>query len=508
AWTDPFEPCDYCTRYELFDGSHSSLIGDISASNSPFHGMFQPFHPSYKFSYDFGVESASGIQPNGTYAITGRESIPQNYDPIDPEGDLSDPNNYLPGQIDRSDPANLKIGGGSVTVAAKVPGKELQFTPEKFIPVTIKDIKFQVVQEIAYRYPGQDFFTIYASEEPLITDINVKDIGLEAIGTVAGDQIVTDRQFDVVSTDSTRDLQEQIRRNVAELTAGVEACSVKELTAFETTSGGCIVEDTINGTLLAFYSGSASEELILGNGVDDLVAPNKPYTIIVKGGANVFIKSNITYGNDNASLGIIVIAENIGEGANTYVSSVPTNIATTLYTEGSVISRPAEDSDLSDPKSLVYYGGATGNVQDLGSQLYWQGSIASRNTIGGAGQEKVPEGISCLEGDARLNCAQRYDFDYLRRFTTVNKIEDGSVIASQIANGGQFSGGGSCDDNITCITGSLPSLITLTTGATGFIDEDNSELAPFFVEKDPRALNNPPPGFTLSGGLDSTQVIR
>ncbi len=528
AWTDPFEPCDYCTRFELFDGSHSSLIGDISANNSPFHGVYQAFHSGFKFSYDFGIESTSGIQTDGTYTITGRESIPQIYK-ADPET-----GEYPNGQIDRSDPANLKIGSGSIGSAAKVLNKELQFTPEKFIPVTINDIKFQVVQEIAYRFADQDLFTIYASEEPLITDIDVKDIGLEAIGTVAGDQIVTDRQFDVVSTDSTRDLQEQIRRNVAEMTASITPCPVKELTSDETDiygfelSGDCTTTDNVNGTMIAFYEGTSDEELVLGDGVSDLVAPNMPYTIIVQGGANVFIKSNIIYNDDNASLGIIVIAENIGDGANTYISPVPTNIATTLYTEGSVISRP-EGSVLANatavPKindpSLVYYGGSAGNVQDLGSQLYWQGSIASRNTIGGAGQEKVPEGIDCLDGDGRLNCAQRYDFDYLRRFTAVNEEaredpeDDNSdliIVASKIANNGKFSGGGSCDNETgLCIQGPIaktPPLIKLD--ASGFIIEDPtiSQLAPFFVEKDPRALNNPPPGFTLSGGLDSTQVIR
>lgn len=511
AWSDPFESCDYCTRYELYDGSHSDItIGDIDAGNSPFHGVFQEFHPSYKFSYDFGLESL-GIQNNGTYAITGRESIPHDFPPNDPEGDLSDPTNYEDGEIDRSDPSTLVIGNGSASSPIKI-SKEIQFTPEKFIPVTINDIKFQVVQEIAYRFADQNLFTIYADEEPLITNIDVKDIGVEAIGTVAGDQIVTNRQFDVVGTASTKDLQEQIRRNVAELVAGVEGCDVKELNAFET-SGNCVTADSVNGTLFAFYEGGSDEELVLGNGTDDLTAPSVPYTIIVKGGANVFIKSNIIYSGPNASLGIIVIAEEIGNGANTYISHVPTNIAATLYTEGSVISRPADStiaSNLSDP-ALVYYGGGGGDVQDLGSQLYWQGSIASRNTIGGAGQEKVPDGIECLEGDARLNCAQRYDFDYLRRFTTVNKHDDSDhpeeVTASLVANKGNFSGGGSCDnDTGTCTAGLLETLIALD--GEGYIDEENSELAPFFVEKDSRVLNNPPPGFTISGGLDSTQEIR
>ena len=130
------------------------------------------------------------------------------------------------------------------------------------------------------------------------------------------------------------------------------------------------------------------------------------------------------------------------------------------------------------------------------------GSIASRNTIAGAGQEKVPEGIGCLPGDTRLNCAQRYDLDYLRRFTAV--IDD-IAGKSYIINSGKFSGGGKCPGGNCSYDGLLPTIVTLIVDQ---IDETNSELAPFFIEQDPRTFNNPPPGFTVLVGLESIQEIR
>ncbi|MDO8643732.1 MAG: hypothetical protein Q7S00_02045, partial [bacterium] len=140
----------------------------------------------------------------------------------------------------------------------------------------------------------------------------------------------------------------------------------------------------------------------------------------------------------------------------------------------------------------------------LSNQLLWQGSLASKNTIGGAASLKIPSGRTCA-GTSSLNCAQRYDLDFLRRFTATDK---------KVTNNGLFSGGGNCDE-LTCQagTGNLPSVVTLTdTDADGTDDTiavDTSILDPFFIQKDDRRINtNPPPGFRTSSQQEFFQEIR
>jgi len=541
AWSDPFEFCTNCTRYEMYmKGGHNygTPMVPIEPNNTPFLDFFEQFHSGSKFYYnddaltpanivlssevsakasahpEFDTSQlpdgylANEIGDDGRYGVTGLASIPQKYDPIktdDVNHNLTDPFNYPPGYIDRSDPTNLDLD----LVSGKTKTKQIRFYPEKLVPVTLTGLKLRFIQEIAYRFqkepplPTQQIYTVYALANPLLENVEVKDTGLEAKGTVAGEQIVTGRQFEVVSTAGTRKLQEEMRRNVAEMLAGFYTvpCQMsgdgQTIKGFDTT-GDCVVKDTVNNTMFAYYEGNENQTLTLGDESADLTAPNFPYTIIVKGGANVFIKSNIVY-VPGSSFGIIVIADTVGVGANTYISPVPTNISAVLYTEGSILS-------MSNTGQL-YYGGAPGDITDLANQLYWRGSFASRNTIAGAGQKKIPTGVKCLDADTTFSCAQRYDMDYLRRFTVV--IDNTSVPPNftTIASNGKFSGGGYCKPDGTCVMGGTrPSVVVLD--GSNHIDELKSQLATVYVEKDSATLNNPPPGFSVTFGLESIQEIR
>jgi len=543
AWSDPFEFCTNCTRYEMYmnEGhNYGTPMVPIEPNNTPFLDFFEQFHSGSKFYYnddaltpanivlssevsakasahpEFDTSQlpdgylANEIGDDGRYGVTGLASIPQKYDPIktdDVNHNLTDPFNYPPGYIDRSDATNLDL-----TAGATLP-KQIRFYPEKLVPVTLTGLKLRLIHEIAYRFEEQILYTSYALDMPLLKDVEVKDVGLEAKGTVAGEQIVTGREFEVVSTAGTRKLQEEMRRNVAEMLAGVDTtkCQLSDtetvLTNFDKTPGNCVIEDAVNKTMFAYYEGNENQTLTLGleDVTGNLTAPDFPYTIIVKGGANVFIKSNIVY-VPGSSFGIIVIADTIGVGANTYISPDPTNISAVLYTEGSILSRSIKTVS-QDSIDFLYYGGAKGNIQDLANQLYWRGSFASRNTIAGAGQKKIPTGVKCLDSDTTFNCAQRYDMDYLRRFTVV--IDKTSVPPNFtiIANNGKFSGGGSCNSSSgMCEIGGLPTVVELD--SSGHIDELKSQLATVYVEKDSATLNNPPPGFSVTFGLESIQEIR
>jgi len=509
AWTSPFEPCSFCTRYEWYDGDHSALsgLGEQDAEDSVFHSFFQQFNPVYppdtdpaKVMYDFDTPSA--LEADGHYNIIGREPIPYQHEfiAIPPDEDRNDPANWdEDGLIDRSDAADLSLAAGASV------SKSLQFTPEQFSGgVTIDDIKLQLVQEIGYRFGNQPIFSVYA-QPPLIDNLEVRDVGLEAIGPVWGEELVTGRKFDVISRTDNLDLQKIIRYNAVQMHSSIGSPCPADgvIFTFDGADPSCVYYDTVNDTKFAYYSGSPGDLLTIGNGAD-LAAPSVPYTLIVDGGADVLIQDNLYYtpGEPRASFGIIVIAENIGQGADVYIDPAITNLVGVLYTEGSV---------LSGAPGTVYYGGGSGNVQDLRNQLYWKGSIASRNTIGGSGQDpvRIPDGTVCEDGDTDLSCAQRYDFDYLRRFTAVVDEVGGT---SSIVGGGLFSGGGccgtGCDPDITdgtCQFGTLPTIIVLDGNQ---IDEAQSELAVFFVEPDPRTTAYPPPGFTVPKSFESIQEIR
>ena len=139
----------------------------------------------------------------------------------------------------------------------------------------------------------------------------------------------------------------------------------------------------------------------------------------------------------------------------------------------------------------------------LKNQLYWQGSIASRNTIGGANNNVLPDNVSCAAWPDTPSCAQAYDLDFLRRFTTISQ---GGLTF--VPTGVHFSGDGECltgtAPNPNCVHGgSLPSTISLSGDS---IDAAAStSLETMFIERDNRPV---PPGFSSKGGLTSSQVIR
>ena len=201
------------------------------------------------------------------------------------------------------------------------------------------------------------------------------------------------------------------------------------------------------------------------------------------------MRNNVAFADNTSALGIIILGAE-DRGANVYIHPNPTNMVGNLYAEGSLLSSP-------DPAGgLLYYGGE--NPSALRNQLYWQGSIASLNTLGGASTNLVPQGITCPEGITLYQCAQRYDMNFLRRF---------SAGTDSIANNGLFSGGGSCALG-ACTLGPLPRTVSLD--AAGLIlpvggAGGSKSLDAFFIEPSARPS---PPGFRITGEQESSQVIR
>jgi len=420
----------------------------------------------------FATDAPAPLSPEGTYPVDKSFSITGN-------------------EIDRSDTASLAALGSSASLPFA-----LNFTPTFFIPTgssDLSDIQLQIEQQIGYRFSGQPLFTVYAPDSLLLSGLGLGGSGAKFKGVGAG-KTIFDGHLNVISS-GVKGLKEQIRRNVATLTLNRKGgCPVVPSASFSSlpSSIDCVSSDSASHTMVAYYSGSPTDVLPLGDGASVITVPaDTHYTLILKGGANLLIRSNIVYGNENSSLGIILLGDSKGQGANVYVDPGITNMVGSLFAEGSLLSSPNG--------STLYYGSTGVNASALKNQLFWQGSIATLNTLGGANQNVLPAGVECLGPLTLLDCAQRYDLNFLRRFSVTS---DGLSIL----NGGLFSGGGSCINGSCSIPPSPLSSFSTVSISAGKIDKNNSEsLDAFYISPTSRPA---PPGFSLTSELQSAPVIR
>jgi hypothetical protein len=133
-------------------------------------------------------------------------------------------------------------------------------------------------------------------------------------------------------------------------------------------------------------------------------------TVIIDGW-NLFIDKNLFYKNNKLdSIWFIVLKDKNWNGGNIYISPEITNIVWAFYAEGSVIS-------FDWTKEL---DGNT-DYKTLKNQLHLFGTFMTQNTIWGS--RKTPpecpynvDECSTNDLDLRLQIAQKYDLQYLRRY--------------------------------------------------------------------------------------------
>lgn len=491
------------TRYELLYSSED-VPGFLDVTR--FHNASQNLHSQSTFFH-------STVDPTGVYQVDGSFYVENT-------ASCKTDSSCLPVPLDRTDSLpegfGLSAGGSS--------GDTHSFTfgllPSQFIGEAVgSKVLFGIDQYLAYRTPAMlnNFFqyAIYPATS-FIDGVEVKSIGLGTSGIVSGGQVfesVSGRDLETISTTSSADLRRDVRKNVASLTRTLVPCqldpaSVTILNSLpsDPANNSCVALDEVNHTIIAYYKGPGTIQL--GNGALITVRTGFKYSLILTDGANLYLNDNIIYpaGDTSTSFGMILMQNDLGtdlltKGANVFLSPLPTNLVGLLYAEGSLLSSP-------DGGTTFYYG-AGADSKELKNQLYWQGSIASRNTIGGAPNKAVPDGVDCDPWGNIINCAQAYDLDYLRRFTTVHD----STGIDYAPAGYFFSGGGKCDPGIAtnpgCILpGGLPSTVSLSGAAPGPISINvtaSKSLDTFFIERDNRPV---PPGFSSGGGLTSTSEIR
>jgi hypothetical protein len=490
-------------RYELFRGTPANIGGsseDNNGSDTVYHTEWAEKYPDlWDYSRDIGpapsfdpISITDPVDINGAYNITGIFDKPDAENPpdilIDRSDSLADLNLDVLNNDNETDSADINIGFTVYDIYGEQP---------------TASISAGIYQYVAYRMPlinrpapAFDDFAVYMPTQT-VPDAEVKRVGVQATGMVTGENVyetMGGREFEAISSPGLAQLKTQMRDNAAELSRNLIACGIGTISEFAVNNTGCIRYDLNNKTVVAVYEGTPEDTLVIDASDDTITIPDGYlYTIIVKGGANVFIKDNIAYEGDNASFGMIVLADEKGNGGNVYISPDPTNIVGLLYAEGSLLSSPNG--------STLYY--ATADAGELKNQLYWKGSIVSKNTIGGAANRVAPDGV-CGDIDLAV-CSQIYDLDFIRRFTV--KTDENNKTYS--AAGALFSGGGSCGGAPdTCNSGLGDSVITVTNnGNNGNIDltPGKSVIDPFFIEKDSRPA---PPGFTTAGGIERTIEVR
>lgn len=491
------DPNGVATRYGLL---YVDLLPDSAAINR-FHNIEENYHtPAYAF-----IDDLDGTNSDGIYEVSGNAFVSRKDDCL-----KTIPTTCGFIEIDRSDLLTNELSpSGDGTFS-------FNFVPSRFFGGTSSaQIAFNLDQYTAYFPPSASYplfqYALYPAP-PFIEDKQVKSLGLDTSGTVSGGQIYDsggNRDIATITTTSSADLRREIRRNVAVLTRNFDPspCSAPIIFPALPTEGACVIVDEKNKTMIAYYTGSANptDLITLGTGSNIDIPDGYRYTLILEA-VDLNIKDNFVYPPNSAtdtSFGIIVIQDSDGIGGNVYLDPKPTNMVGLLYAEGSLLSRSSAGD---------YYYGAGGDIGELKNQIFWQGGIASRNTIGGATNLVFPKGTDGNPADCSLwnndptSCSQAYDLDFVRRFTTIKD----SVTGIEYSPAGYlYSGGGQCSDlapDPNCSDPTLPSTVTiLGSGTAASIDPDSKSLDTFFIERDNRPV---PPGFSSGGGLTSSQEIR
>jgi hypothetical protein len=332
-------------------------------------------------------------------------------------------------------------------------------TPELGAASTGDNLNTILQTYICYTVDGTISKTVCHRSEKLASggaDAELHNPGIEIIGSVLSSGGTASKQSGATLNQSIGDLAQialknNINRSTAVLTkdASANACLGATITDLASDWGSNYLCAHTNGDVL-YFKGDVTLNLSTN-------LPSNAKTLLIKGG-NLTIKSNLTYPVGGGSFGVIVLEDDLGAGGDIFLEANVTKIAGAFYADGSLISVNADGEYGEDVSSDCSGVGFCDRSYELRNQLYWQGLIATQNTIGGADKNpiKCPDGITCNSSET----ARIYDLAYLRTFH---------------ADSG---------------------------GAQPYAGSDTSLV----VEYDSQIQNNPPPLFATSSGESGSQL--
>ncbi|MCK5472131.1 hypothetical protein KAI54_03010 [Candidatus Gracilibacteria bacterium] len=246
----------------------------------------------------------------------------------------------------------------------------------------------------------------------------------------------------------------------------------------------CAIDNVI------FFDPPSGGSVTLDAPGDDFILPPYPITLVIRG-ADLRIADNIIYPPDSdASLGVILLKNDVcgtSFGGDAFLHPKPTNVVGAYYLEGSVRST---DSGWNLPSETGTSRDNTVWYQVFKNQILWEGTILSRNTIGGAldsnwpcfGQPKCPSKIT----SGFINCswseAVEHDLAYLREYFRCGNLT--SALNSYGSSNWKISG---CDS-------SFDEIVYDELDGVESADSANANET-VVLRYDSRIQNNPPPGF-------------
>jgi len=258
----------------------------------------------------------------------------------------------------------------------------------------------------------------------------------------------------------------------------LRACTnTSTITSSNWDSFACSFQD---GKLLYFRNTS----VYLDDPSGTLALSGDQRTILIHGG-NLYINSNVVYApGQQSSFGILVIKNDNGDtnplndGGNVYISPRVTNIATSIYTEGPIAS-------LDSAGNLILQH-TISNINEIRSQLYWQGSIISMNTIGGS--DRLPPECPVEMEEACLIFMNGNGASY-RAFT---RLFDLNYVRTFFPGFGGTRAGRNADGSDNPLLPDPPDGIA------------NNHTV--IIKYDSRVKSNPPPLFQSAGSLQNAEL--
>lgn len=162
--------------------------------------------------------------------------------------------------------------------------------------------------------------------------------------------------------------------------------------------------------------------------------------VLIVDGGNVYLNGNL-YNSDANGQRLSLLAlrsydKKYGEAGNVYLAPNVQNIQANIAIAGSLFSYSGDKADVDAESGEPKWENNDARINALGKQIFIQGSISSRNTIGGADLDAPRSGtlakaktylllgtgeiIQNPTGEDRIR-AQLYDLNYLRLFRMVIK---------------------------------------------------------------------------------------
>lgn len=331
---------------------------------------------------------------------------------------------------------------------------------------------------------------------------------------------------------STNILRDTIVKNVAAIVAGVavdDAAGNVTVTADGTKfnisagSGATLLPDSAGNPRVLYFR---NKNVYLSDATDAVTWTGKR-TIIVEGGS-VFIDSNLYNGVGAIDkLGIIVLKDYAsdykGEQGHVYIAPSVTDIQANIFADGSVFSYDGDPTNIVPLTGEPIFLSESDRSTTLLNQLFITGSIASKNTIGGA--VKTPEPIlgdgrrvTAAEGEYGLNPSGRsqarlYDMNFLRYYGFVfeRDPDTGHAIDQQLKLIDPDTAGDPDTPGYSILAEPSPEyggtnpdgdLVIVTGGTQSDQADDDTQFSAVYVKFDPPPADLP--GFGVSVGADVT----